>query len=72
MWTIMLNKTIVRLTLISMQSHEVALTWMRPCVIGLCVCVCGGGGGGGLRPSQPDGLMSSAVSLPNHTFTGQA
>ena len=25
-----------------------------------------------LRPSQPNGLMSSAVSLPNHTFTGQA
>ena len=25
-----------------------------------------------LRPSQPTGVMSSAVSLPNHTFTGQA
>ena len=25
-----------------------------------------------LRPSQPNGAMSSAVSLPNHTFTGQA
>ena len=25
-----------------------------------------------LRPSQPNGFMSSAVSLPNHTFTGQA
>ena len=25
-----------------------------------------------LRPSQPDGVMSSAVSLPKHTFTGQA
>ena len=24
-----------------------------------------------LRPSQPKGVMSSAVSLPNHTFTGQ-
>ena len=23
-----------------------------------------------LRPSQPSGVMSSAVSLPNHTFTG--
>ena len=23
------------------------------------------------RPSQPNGVMSSAVSLPNHTFTGQ-
>ena len=28
--------------------------------------------GGGLRPSQPSGIMSGAVSLPNHTFTGQA
>ena len=25
-----------------------------------------------LRPSQPNGVMSSAVSLPNHTFNGQA
>ena len=25
-----------------------------------------------LRRSQPNGAMSSAVSLPNHTFTGQA
>ena len=25
-----------------------------------------------LRPSQPSGVMSSLVSLPNHTFTGQA
>ena len=25
-----------------------------------------------LRPSQPNEVMSSAVSLPNHTFTGQA
>ena len=31
-----------------------------------CVCV------EVLRPSQPNGVMSSAVSLPNHTFTGQA
>ena len=31
---------------------------------GLCVEV--------LWPSQPNGVMSSAVSLPNHTFTGQA
>ena len=23
-------------------------------------------------PSQPNGVMLSAVSLPNHTFTGQA
>ena len=25
-----------------------------------------------LQPSQPNGVMSSAVSLPNHTFTWQA
>ena len=25
-----------------------------------------------LRSSQPNGVMSSAVSLPNHMFTGQA
>ena len=25
-----------------------------------------------LRPSQPNGVMSSAVNLPNHMFTGQA
>ena len=25
-----------------------------------------------LRPSHPNGVMLSAVSLPNHTFTGQA
>ena len=25
-----------------------------------------------LRPNQPNGVMSSAVSLPSHTFTGQA
>ena len=27
---------------------------------------------GVLRPSQPNGVISSAVSLPNHTFTGQS
>ena len=25
-----------------------------------------------LQPSQPNGVMSGAVSLPNHKFTGQA
>ena len=33
-------------------------------ILGVCVEV--------LRSSQPNGVMSSAVSLPNHTFTGQA
>ena len=40
---------------------------IRECVLNcLFVCV------EVLRPSQPNGVMSSAVSLPNHTFTGQA
>ena len=25
-----------------------------------------------LRPSQPNAVISNVVSLPNHTFTGQA
>ena len=43
-----------------------------------CVCVCVGGGGclfvcvEVLWSSQPNGVMSRAVSLPNHMFTGQA
>ena len=32
----------------------------------VCVCV------EVLQPSQPNNVMSSAVSLPNHTFTEQA
>ena len=36
--------------------------------IGVCLFVCVEV----LRPSQPNGVMSSAVSLPSHTFTGQA
>ena len=39
-------------------------TWRLSQVLFVCVEV--------LRPSQPNGVMSSAVSLPNHTFTGQA
>ena len=40
---------------------------VEPCVKGgLFVCV------EVLRPSQPNGVMSSVVSLPNHMFTGQA
>ena len=38
-------------------------TWDIVCAF---VCV------GVLRPSQPNGVMSSVVSLPNHTFIGQA
>ena len=37
---------------------------LLPIRVFVCVAV--------LRPSQPNGVMSSVVSLPNHTFTGQA
>ena len=40
------------------------LDWLQSPVTKFCVEV--------LRPSQPNGVMSSAVSLPNHMFTGQA
>ena len=45
------------------------LIFFFDCATGMCnyfVCV------EVLRPSQPNGVMSSAVSLPNHMFTGQA
>ena len=49
------------------RSKRVALfffgQWLVYCLF-VCVEVLG--------PSQPNGVMSSAVSLPNHTFTGQA
>ena len=56
-------------------TREGALCW--PCLMKQCnnnktdkrwmfVCV------EVFRPSQPNGVMSSAVSLPNHMFTGQA
>ena len=44
----------------------VAVTSLMSMQLQLFVCV------EVLRPSQPNGVMSSAVSLPNHTFTGQA
>ena len=40
------------------------LIWPGDLVLFVCVEV--------LRPSQPNKVMSSAVSLPNHTSTGQA
>ena len=45
--------------------------WRNACILhdtGFCLCVCVEV----CRPNQPNGVMSSAVSLPNHTFTGQA
>ena len=44
-------------------THLVLLGFVVWCLF-VCVKV--------LRPSQPNGVMSSVVSLPNHTFTGQA
>ena len=38
--------------------------WFSCLVMFVCVEV--------LQPSQSNGVMSSAVSLPNHMFTGQA
>ena len=46
--------------------YEIAWLWANRCMCGNFVCV------EVLRPSQPNGVMSSVVSLPNHTFTGQA
>ena len=62
------NSVIKRLWYISfLISPEKKLqTCTRICFSVLFVCV------EVLRPSQPNGVMSSTVSLPNHTFTGQA
>ena len=43
-----------------------SLIYSGPLIWNILVCV------EVLRPSQPNGVMSSTVSLPNHTFTGQA
>ena len=53
------------LTILS-YSPECWISWSGIKISCLFVCV------EVLRPSQPNGVMSSAVSLPNHTFTGQA
>ena len=48
------------------QTHLVCslLVFSLTCTYFICVEI--------LRPSQPNGVMSSAVRIPNHTFTGQA
>ena len=69
---VMPSKSYNNIASTSMQCHHhVTSTLMRRCLSGtfplgkfVCVDV--------LRPSQPNGIMSSAVSLRNHTFTGQA
>ena len=45
---------------------DLQVTPMLPTKFRVFVCVAV------FRPSQPNGVMSSSVSLPNHTFTGQA
>ena len=37
------------------------------CLISVCLFICVEA----LRPSQPNGVISNAVSLPTHTFTRQ-
>ena len=45
-------------------AKTVGPTFLKELYLFVCVEV--------LQPSQPNGVMLSAVSLPNHTFTGQA
>ena len=47
-------------------NYHILILQMLEDTDGLFVCV------EVLRPSQPIGVMSNSVSLPNHTFTGQA
>ena len=42
-------------------THQAA-DYIPPVIVFVCVEI--------LRPSQPNGVMLSAVSLHNHTFTG--
>ena len=51
----------VIISLLLIQEGQLSVSRM-----GIFVCV------EALWPSQPNGVMSSVVSLPNHTFTGQA
>ena len=62
-------KSICEATFPRLLCDEMAVIFLLTCVPKkqvdfVCVVV--------LQPSQPNGVMSSAVSLPNHTFTGQA
>ena len=51
-----------------MGTHNMCFRGKKEIYIGIWIFVCVEV----LRPSQPNGVMSSAVGLPNHTFTGQA
>ena len=57
-------KTLIKLGQHFTLHNTVMITTPDKVILFVCVEV--------LRPSQPNGVMSSAVSLPNHTFTGQA
>ena len=48
--------------------QQYCANFRKKCTYGTCLFVCVEV----LRPSQPNEVMSSVVSLPNHTFTGQA
>ena len=51
----------------TVYTHFAATDLALPCFLrSLLVCV------EVLQPSQPNGVMLSVISLPNHTFTGQA
>ena len=54
-----LRKSILRRATVQIQRVNIHVVYLFVCVEVL-------------RPSQPNGVMSSVVSLPNHTFTGQA
>ena len=59
-----IKKITIKVQRIASQCWTIHLQESVPLSIYVCVCV------EVLRPSQPIGVMSSAVSLPNHTFTG--
>ena len=50
------------------SGHTCLKEWFLMLGLIYCCCCCVEV----LQPSQPNGVMSSAVSLPNHKFTGQA
>ena len=57
---------IIRLGVVTVKMQRTSSLMLFFFFLDLFVCV------EVLRPSQPNGVMSSAVSLPNHTYTGQA
>ena len=54
------------MTYYCLNFHSTFSEWKDKDVVCLFVCV------EVLRSSQRNGVMSNAVSLPNHTFAGQA